>query len=288
MLIARTAAERARSWILGVAVAFDLGSLGVFKYYGFFVENWDRALGPVLAAAAAADDRAAGRRLVLHLPGDLLRRRRQAAAGGAGVDDRRRDLPELLPAPGRGADRAGARVPAAAAGAARSDAVAVGVGHRADRARAGEEAGDRGHARARRSSTRCSRCRARTPAPDLWLAAYAYTAQIYCDFSGYTDMAIGLALLMGYVFPQNFRSPYRATGFSDFWRRWHMTLSRFLRDFLYIPLGRQPQGQVEDLPQPDADDGRSAGSGTGRRGRSCSGASSTARACASSTRGAGG
>ncbi|MBA2517454.1 MAG: MBOAT family protein [Solirubrobacterales bacterium] len=74
-------------------------------------------------------------------------------------------------------------------------------------------------------------------APDVLLAAYAYTAQIYCDFSGYTDMAIGLALLMGYVFPQNFRSPYRATGFSDFWRRWHMTLSRFLRDFLYIPLG---------------------------------------------------
>ena len=73
--------------------------------------------------------------------------------------------------------------------------------------------------------------------PDVALAAYAYTAQIYCDFSGYTDMAIGLALLMGYVFPQNFRSPYRATGFRDFWRRWHMTLSRFLRDFVYIPLG---------------------------------------------------
>ena len=80
-------------------------------------------------------------------------------------------------------------------------------------------------------------------APDLWLAAYAYTAQIYCDFSGYTDMAIGLALLMGYVFPQNFRSPYRATGFSDFWRRWHMTLSRFLRDFLYIPLGGNRKGK---------------------------------------------
>jgi D-alanyl-lipoteichoic acid acyltransferase DltB (MBOAT superfamily) len=74
-------------------------------------------------------------------------------------------------------------------------------------------------------------------APDILLASYAYTAQIYCDFSGYTDMAIGLALLMGYVFPQNFMSPYRATGFQDFWRRWHMTLSRFLRDFLYIPLG---------------------------------------------------
>lgn len=72
---------------------------------------------------------------------------------------------------------------------------------------------------------------------DMLLATYAYAAQIYCDFSGYTDMAIGLALLMGFVFPQNFNSPYRATSLRDYWRRWHMTLSRFLRDFLYIPLG---------------------------------------------------
>ena len=80
-------------------------------------------------------------------------------------------------------------------------------------------------------------------APDAILAAYAYAAQIYCDFSGYTDMAIGLALLMGFIFPQNFNSPYRATGFRDFWRRWHMTLSRFLRDYLYIPLGGNRGGR---------------------------------------------
>ncbi len=80
--------------------------------------------------------------------------------------------------------------------------------------------------------------------PNLLLAAYGYTAQIYCDFSGYTDIAIGLALLLGYIFPQNFRSPYRATGFRDFWRRWHMTLSRFLRDFLYIPLGGNRGGRL--------------------------------------------
>ena len=81
-------------------------------------------------------------------------------------------------------------------------------------------------------------------APDVWLAAYAYAAQIYCDFSGYTDMAIGLALLMGFVFPQNFNNPYRALGFRDFWRRWHMTLSRFLRDYLYIPLGGNRKGRI--------------------------------------------
>ena len=80
--------------------------------------------------------------------------------------------------------------------------------------------------------------------PDVLLAAYGYAAQIYCDFSGYTDIAIGLALLLGFVFPQNFRSPYRATGFRDFWRRWHMTLSRFLRDFLYIPLGGNRGGRL--------------------------------------------
>jgi D-alanyl-lipoteichoic acid acyltransferase DltB (MBOAT superfamily) len=82
-------------------------------------------------------------------------------------------------------------------------------------------------------------------APDVALAAYAYAAQIYCDFSGYTDIAIGVALLMGFVFPQNFNCPYRALSFRDFWRRWHMTLSRFLRDFLYIPLGGNRGGKLK-------------------------------------------
>jgi alginate O-acetyltransferase complex protein AlgI len=81
--------------------------------------------------------------------------------------------------------------------------------------------------------------------PDVALAAYAYAAQIYCDFSGYTDIAIGVALLMGFVFPQNFNCPYRALSFRDFWRRWHMTLSRFLRDFLYIPLGGNRGGRLQ-------------------------------------------
>ena len=84
-------------------------------------------------------------------------------------------------------------------------------------------------------------------APDVALAAYAFAAQIYCDFSGYTDIAIGLALLMGIVFPQNFDRPYSATSFRDFWRRWHMTLSRFLRDFLYIPLGGNRGGRLATM-----------------------------------------
>ncbi len=84
-------------------------------------------------------------------------------------------------------------------------------------------------------------------APDVILASYAYAVQIFCDFSGYTDIAIGLALLMGFVFPQNFDRPYRAASFGEFWRRWHITLSRFLRDFLYIPLGGNRGGRWKTI-----------------------------------------
>jgi D-alanyl-lipoteichoic acid acyltransferase DltB (MBOAT superfamily) len=69
------------------------------------------------------------------------------------------------------------------------------------------------------------------------MAIYGYAVQIYADFSGYTDIAIGVALLLGFQFPQNFNAPYTALDLQDFWRRWHMTLSRWLRDYLYIPLG---------------------------------------------------
>jgi D-alanyl-lipoteichoic acid acyltransferase DltB (MBOAT superfamily) len=72
---------------------------------------------------------------------------------------------------------------------------------------------------------------------EILIAVYAYAVQIYADFSGYTDIAIGIALLLGFTFPQNFDSPYAATSVQDFWRRWHMTLSRWLRDYVYIPLG---------------------------------------------------
>jgi D-alanyl-lipoteichoic acid acyltransferase DltB (MBOAT superfamily) len=74
-------------------------------------------------------------------------------------------------------------------------------------------------------------------AAQAWAAAAGYTLQIYFDFSGYSDMAIGLGLMFGLRLPFNFNAPYRALSVRDFWRRWHMTLSRFLRDYLYIPLG---------------------------------------------------
>jgi alginate O-acetyltransferase complex protein AlgI len=79
--------------------------------------------------------------------------------------------------------------------------------------------------------------------PWAWLATLSYTVQIYFDFSGYSDMAVGLALLFGIRLPVNFRSPYKALSITDFWRRWHITLSRFLRDYLYIPLGGNRLGE---------------------------------------------
>ncbi len=77
-----------------------------------------------------------------------------------------------------------------------------------------------------------------------WLGALAYTFQLYFDFSGYSDMAIGISLMFGIFLPVNFNSPYKAAGIIEFWRRWHMTLSQFLRDYLYIPLGGNRRGPV--------------------------------------------
>ena len=75
------------------------------------------------------------------------------------------------------------------------------------------------------------------PTLDAWAGALAFSGQIFFDFAGYSTCAIGVALCLGFVLPQNFRFPYAATSFSDFWRRWHITLSAWLRDYLYIPLG---------------------------------------------------
>jgi alginate O-acetyltransferase complex protein AlgI len=77
-----------------------------------------------------------------------------------------------------------------------------------------------------------------------WIGVLAYTFQLYFDFSGYSDMAIGISLMFGIFLPLNFNSPYKATSIIDFWRRWHMTLSRFLRDYLYIPLGGNRRGPI--------------------------------------------
>jgi D-alanyl-lipoteichoic acid acyltransferase DltB (MBOAT superfamily) len=82
---------------------------------------------------------------------------------------------------------------------------------------------------------------------ESWVAAVGYGLQIYFDFSGYSDMAMGIGLMFGVILPQNFDSPYQAVNIADFWKRWHMTLSRFLRDYVYIPLGGNRNGFAKGL-----------------------------------------
>ncbi len=79
---------------------------------------------------------------------------------------------------------------------------------------------------------------------EAWCSSISYTLQIYFDFSGYCDMAMGVGYLFNIILPQNFNSPYKSDSIQDFWRRWHMTLSRFLKDYIYIPLGGNRKGQL--------------------------------------------
>ena len=85
---------------------------------------------------------------------------------------------------------------------------------------------------------------------DAWVGVLAYAFQIYFDFCGYSDMAVGLGRMLGFEFLKNFDAPYRAESITDFWRRWHISLSSVLRDYLYFPLGGNRKGAHAHLRQP--------------------------------------
>lgn len=123
------------------------------------------------------------------------------------------------------------------------------------------------------------------PALDAWIGAIAFSGQIFFDFAGYSTIAIGSAMALGFALPDNFRAPYAAIGFSDFWRRWHMTLSTWLRDYLYIPLGGNRRGRLRSYLNLMITI-CSAACGTGRAGPSWSGAGCTAPISRSSAGGA--
>ena len=115
-------------------------------------------------------------------------------------------------------------------------------------------------------------------APALVLATFAFAWQIFFDFSGYTDMARGVAKMMGFNLILNFNNPYMATGLGEFWTRWHISLSSWFRDYVYIPLGGNRRGTLADLPQPSSSPSSSRASGTGPTGPLPCGARSTASA----------
>ena len=243
-LIHRTREDPRRSkQILAAAIVIDLGVLGVFKYYGFFVEDIGALLDtiglglplPLLSLALPIGVSFFTFQAISYVVD--VRRRLLAPASlldfaiyltffphlVAGPIVRAREFIPQLATPRKRSDVAvGAAVTLIAVGLIKKVAIADYLAR---------EVVDPVFAVPQAYS-----------APDVILAAYAYAAQIYCDFSGYTDIAIGLALLMGFVFPQNFDRPYIALSLRDFWRRWHITLSRYLRDFLYIPLGGNRKG----------------------------------------------
>jgi alginate O-acetyltransferase complex protein AlgI len=245
-LIERTDDEHRRKLIVGVAVALDLGVLAVFKYYGFFVQSLahgldDIGLGlplPLLAIALPVGISFFTFQAISYVVD--VKRRVVRPSSLVDVAVYLSFFPHLVAGP---IVRAKEFLPQLEAPRDPSR-VAVGSGIALIGLGLVKKVVIADYL-ARSVVDPVFAVPQAYSAPDVWLAAYAYTAQIFCDFSGYTDMAIGLALLMGYVFPQNFRSPYRATGFRDFWRRWHMTLSRFLRDFLYIPLGGNRGGRAK-------------------------------------------
>ena len=243
-LIHRTAGEQARRRILGASLVLDLAVLAIFKYYGFFVDGVGEALGgvglgmplPLLTIALPVGVSFFTFQAISYVVD--VKRRLVEPAGLIDFAVYLSFFPHLVAGP---IVRAREFLPQLAEPrdptrvAVGSGLALIGLGLVKKLAIADYLA--------RAVVDPVFAVPQAYAGPDVLLAAYPYTAQIYCDFSGYTDMAIGLALLMGYVFPQNFHSPYRATGFRDFWRRWHMTLSRFLRDFLYIPLGGNRGGR---------------------------------------------
>ena len=170
------------------------------------------------------------------------------SSGSPGLVPRLRCLPVVLP-PSRGrADRAGVGVPPAAPPARTTPAGST-PGSRSGSSRGPVQEGRGRRAISRRPRTASSTSHCSTAASTRSIGVYAYALQIYADFSGYTDMAIGLALLLGFRFPANFDAPYTATSLQDFWRRWHITLSRWLRDYVYVGLGGNRGGKAAHVPQ---------------------------------------
>jgi alginate O-acetyltransferase complex protein AlgI len=242
--IHRTEDERGRKWLCAAGVTFDLGILAVFKYYGFFVTDVSDALDaiglgmplPLATIALPVGVSFFSFQAVTYVVD--VKRRQTEPANLLDAAIYLSFFPHLVAGPIVRASEflpqlKEPRNPNRVAVSAGLTLVALGLIKKVMIADyLAREVVDPVFAVPQAYS-----------APDAILAAYGYAAQIFCDFSGYTDIAIGLALLLGFVFPQNFNSPYRATGFRDFWRRWHMTLSRFLRDYLYIPLGGNRRGR---------------------------------------------
>ncbi|KMO15167.1 MBOAT family O-acyltransferase [Methylobacterium platani] len=229
-----------RGSVLTAAIVLDLGLLGLFKYLGFLAGLVDAATGADIPLVTLALPLGISFFTFQHIAYLVDLRRGTAAPMGlldytvytaffprviAGPLVRPAELLGQLRAPEpASADRSARAVMLLTAGLAKKVFLGDGLGGFVDPVWAAAAAGGQPGAAA------------------AWQATIGYALQLYFDFSGYTDMALGLALLFGIVLPDNFRAPYRAASIQDFWRRWHITLSLFLRDYLYIPFGGSRHG----------------------------------------------
>ncbi|HEU0023045.1 MAG TPA: MBOAT family protein [Thermoleophilaceae bacterium] len=243
-VIARSPSQTVRRRALAGAVAFDLALLAVFKFLGFFVESMDDALDgvglgspfPLVQIVLPIGISFFTFQAISYVV-DVYRRDTPAASLGdvailqaffphivAGPIVRANELLPQLHAPrDPRVVLAGPALLLIAGGLVKKTVVADELARRIVDPVFNDPASHGG--------------------AETLLAIYGFAGQIYCDFSGYTDMAIGLALLLGFRLPQNFDRPYTATSLREFWHRWHMTLSRWLRDYLYIPLGGNRKGE---------------------------------------------
>lgn len=235
--------ERARRIVLGLAVAANLGVLGWFKYYGFFVSSARNALGqfdivpplPLLEIVLPVGISFFTFQALSYVI-DVYRRR-LGVVSWLDISVYLSFFPQLVAGPiVRGSEflpqLREARDPRAIPGARAFGLILGGLFKKVVIANVlATSIVDPVFANPGALS-----------AGEVLIGIYAYAVQIYADFSGYTDIAIGVALLLGFRFPQNFQAPYTALSLRDFWRRWHMTLSRWLRDYLYIPLGGSSGG----------------------------------------------
>jgi alginate O-acetyltransferase complex protein AlgI len=239
--------ERARKGLLAAAVTFDVGILAIWKYGTFGLEQSSRVahwlgvdVGPVAKIALPIGISFFTFHHISYVV-DIYRRVRPAQRSPlqfityiamfpqliAGPIVRYHEIADQLPPdrPRNRMDDFAAGFPRFALGLAKKVIVADTIAPVAD-------AVFRTHASA-------------VTTPVAWLGAVAFTLQIYFDFSGYSDMAIGLGQMLGFRLPENFDRPYSAVSITDFWRRWHMSLSRWFRDYLYIPLGGNRGSSLE-------------------------------------------
>lgn len=241
--VARSDSLRARRWLIALAVIVNLTVLGVFKYYGFFVEQladllhafgWQRDL-PLLEIVLPVGVSFFTFQAISYVVD--VHRRDVRAYGLLDVMLMMSFFPHLVAGPivrGRDLLPQFERAPRLSREMAAHGLLLIAWGLFKKTVIASELATGI-------VDPVFFDPNAHGPL-DLLGAMYGYAVQIYCDFSAYSDMAIGLAALLGYRFPRNFDQPYSAASLQDFWRRWHMSLSSWLRDYLYIPLGGSRDG----------------------------------------------